>query len=275
MTTTLGIDCSHWQNDKSTPQKMDFKTARDAGAKFAFVKVSERGGIDQDFEYNWQAAKDAGLPRGGYHFLRWDLPATTQARVFCACLAGDPGELPPVADFEAPAKDGKYPSNAMLLQFLEEVENILGRRPMIYTSPGYWKSHGNNKTTGRPDSFWSIYPLWVAHYGVSSPTVPAPWVDWLFWQYTATGSGFKYGAESKGIDLNLFNGSEFDLDILILKTTGRSSLQGQGAETPAEPRPQGAGSEGANQDHYLQSQIDILAKHLKNIEDFLTGFKLP
>ncbi|MCJ7518584.1 MAG: hypothetical protein MUO42_02800, partial [Anaerolineaceae bacterium] len=68
-----GIDVSHWQNDKSTPQKMDFTKAVKMGAKFVFIKVSERGGIDSDFVYNWKAAKDAGLLRGGYHFLRWDL----------------------------------------------------------------------------------------------------------------------------------------------------------------------------------------------------------
>ena len=28
---------------------------------------------------------------------------------------------------------------------------------MIYTSPGYWKSYGNNKKTGRPDDYWQDY----------------------------------------------------------------------------------------------------------------------
>ncbi len=271
MITTLGLDCSHWQNDKSTPQKMDFKKAAAAGAHFAFIKVSERGGIDVDYEYNWKAAKEADMPRGGYHFLRWDLPATTQARVFCAALQDDPGELPPVADFEAPAKDGLYPSNSMLLAFLEEVEKILGRRPMIYTSPGFWKSHGNNKTTRRPEQFWSIYPLWIAHYfttmnpGITKPSIPAPWSSWTFWQYTATGNGPAFGAESKGIDLNLFNGDLIDLQALIDKTTGK--------DTPKPPTP--PAGEIPIDEHYLQSQINILAAHLKNVENFLGGFKLP
>ena len=56
----LGIDISHWQNDKSTAQKMDFAKAVEQGAKYVFIKISERGEIDEDFEYNWQAAKDAG-----------------------------------------------------------------------------------------------------------------------------------------------------------------------------------------------------------------------
>ena len=135
MTTTLGIDCSHWQNDKSTPQKMDFQTAKESGAKFAFIKVSERGGIDQDFEYNWQAAKEAGIPRGGYHFLRWDLPATTQARVFCACLAGDPGELPPVADFEAPAKDNEWFTYEIIVNGKNVKTIVNGKTITDFTEP--------------------------------------------------------------------------------------------------------------------------------------------
>ena len=108
-----GIDVSHWQNDKSTPQKMDFAKAVKNGAKFVFIKVSERGAIDPDFEYNWKSAKDAGLLRGGYHFLRWDLSGLLQARIFCDILADDPGELPPVADFEAPNQGSLYPSNCL------------------------------------------------------------------------------------------------------------------------------------------------------------------
>lgn len=280
MITTLGIDCSHWQNDRSTPQTMDFKKAAASGAHFVFIKVSERGFIDPDFEYNWLSAKAAGLPRGGYHFLRWDLPAVTQARVFCAALQGDMGELPMVADFEAPPKGELYPSNSALLAFLEEVESITKRRPMIYTSPGFWKSHGSNKTTRTPDQYWKIYPLWIAHYfktmnpGITKPDIPAPWKEWLFWQYTANGSGPTFGAESKGIDLNLFNGDLIDLQTLIEKTTGSSSVHLNGAETPADRRLPGAGTEGAQTD-YLQSQINILAQHVKNLEDFLGGFRSP
>ena len=143
----LGIDVSHWQNDHSTPQKIDFAKSVKMGAKFVFIKVSERGAIDRDFEYNWKAAKDAGLLRGGYHFLRWDLSGLLQAKLFYNILADDPGELPPVADFEAPNLGSLYPSNALLFQFLGEVETNMHKKPMIYTSPSYWGIHGRNKYT--------------------------------------------------------------------------------------------------------------------------------
>ena len=217
----LGIDISHWQNDKSTAQKMDFAKAVEQGAKYVFIKISERGEIDEDFEYNWQAAKDAGLLRGGYHFLRWDLSGLIQARIFCDIMMDDPGELPPVADFEAPRQGSKYPSNALLYQFLQEVEARDGRTPIIYTSPSYWDMNGRNKTTRKFEDKWAYYPLWVANYskdyeeGVTMPRDVEPWAgmekEWTFWQFTPNGDGLAFGAESKSIDLNWFNGDLNDL----------------------------------------------------------------
>lgn len=225
MDYATGIDVSVWQDDNSTAQKMNFAKAKAAGANFVFIKASERGGVDPDFIYNWQAAKEAGLPRGAYHFLRWDLSGLMQARIFCATFKDDPGELPPVADFEAPVKDGKYPSNALLGQFLEEVESITGVVPIIYTSPGFWRSYGKIKDTSKFDSKWAYYPLWIAHYmksytpGVSKPDEIEPWKStgksWTFWQYTSSGDGYKFGAESKGLDMNFFNGDMVDFHKFI------------------------------------------------------------
>lgn len=212
-----GIDVSKWQDDNSTPQKMDFTKAKAAGAEFVFIKATERMGIDADFLWNWKNARAAGLLRGAYHFLRWDVSGLMQARFFCSALGDDIGELPLVADFEAPPKYSSstqishYPSNALLFQFLEEVETITGEKPMIYTSPGFWNTNGKKKNSSFFDQKWAYYPLWVAHYGVKKPIVPIPWKDWTFWQYSAAGDGPKYGAESKGLDMNWFNGGLMQL----------------------------------------------------------------
>jgi len=238
----LGIDVSHWQNDKSTPQKMDFTKAVKQGAKFVFIKVSERGGIDRDFEYNWQAAKQAGLLRGGYHFLRWDLSGLVQARIFSELLKDDPGELPPVADYEAPRSGSLYPSNALLEQFLVEVETRLNRKPIIYTSPGFWDLHGRNKTTRLFDPKWSYYTLWIAHYfktyqeGVTKPQMIEPWKSagksWTFWQWSASGDGLAFGAESKSLDMNWYNGT---LEQLNKFAGGGSTAPSGGSGTTPTP----------------------------------------
>ena len=244
----LGIDVSVWQDDNSTPQKMDFKKARENGAKFVFIKVSERMAVDPDYLDNWSNAKAAGLPRGGYHFLRWDISGLYQARAFCELLKNDPGELPPVADFEAPPKDGKYPSNALLWQFLEEVENILGKKPMIYTSPGFWNSYGKDKNTGQFDAKWAVFDLWIAHYGVSAPLVPKPWNTWTFWQFTSSGDGLAFGAESKSIDLNYFNGSEDEFKAYL----GSEPAGNEPAEPPVE-------------NSRLEARVDALEKWARGI----------
>ena len=215
----LGIDVSVWQDDNSTAQMMDFAKAKQAGANFTFIKASERGGVDPDFTKNWKNAKAAGLPRGAYHFLRWDLSGLMQARIFCSLLKDDPGELPPVADFEAPTKNGINPSNDLLAQFLDEVQRETGQVPMIYTSPGFWNSWGKNKN-GLFDAKWAYYPLWIAHYtAAKSPMMVEPWKSagksWTFWQYSSTGDGVKFGAESKAIDLDWFNGDLMDFQKLL------------------------------------------------------------
>jgi len=262
-----GIDISVWQDDNSTAQMMDFAKAKAAGARFAFIKTSERMAADPDFMMNWKNAKAAGLPRGGYHFLRWDISGLYQARVFCALLKDDPGELPPVADFEAPIKDGKYPSNALLWQFLEEVENLLGRKPMIYTSPGYWSSYGKIKDTSRFDAKWGYFPLWIAHYTkADKPTVPPPWTAWAFWQYTSTGDGLRYGAESKGLDLNWFNGDQAEFNALLAQYAPGSEIIEPQPEPGTDPTPPPASD-------YIQAEINLLGARVRQIEQFLGSFK--
>ncbi len=38
-----------------------------------------------------------------------------------------------------------------------------------------------------------------------------PWASWTFWQWTDKGDGLAFGMESKGLDMNWFNGTEQEL----------------------------------------------------------------
>ena len=199
---TMGIDVSRWQDDNSTPQRMDFAKAYNAGGRFVFIKASQACWMDEDMLYNWKSAKDALLLRGAYHFLDWTRSAVEQAHFFCNLLEKDPGELPPVVDFEC--RTG-VPSDAVdkLEVVCDIIEERLNKYPIIYTSPYYWKEHGNVD----PDIWWNLHDLWIANYEVSNPFVPAPWDTWTFWQWTDKGDGKLFGAESYGLDMNWFNGS--------------------------------------------------------------------
>ena len=137
---------------------------------------------------------------------------------------------------------------------------------MIYTSPGFWSSYGKIKNSTQYDAKWSYFPLWIAHYTkAEKPTVPPPWSDWTFWQYTATGDGLAYGAESKGLDMNWFNGDQAAFNALMAQYTPGSEY--------TEPCPeQGEGSTPPAFD-YIQAQINLLGARVRQIEQFLGSFK--
>jgi GH25 family lysozyme M1 (1,4-beta-N-acetylmuramidase) len=99
VTYTLGIDVSKWQDNNSTAQQMNFTKSVAMGAKFVFIKSSQALWTDEDILYNWKSAKQAGLLRGAYHFLDWVANPKAQAQYAWSIIQNDPGELPPVVDF--------------------------------------------------------------------------------------------------------------------------------------------------------------------------------
>ena len=208
--TVIGCDVSIWQDNNSTPQQIDFTKMVSAGASFVFIKASQGSWMDQDLIYNWSNAKRAGMLRGAYHFLTFDVSPITQADYYWSLMRGDSGELPLVADFEYRATGlTRSTASSSLKLFMERLQVNSGRLPMIYTSPGFWNEFGTT------DTFWAKYPLWLGHYTsidpltgqLKPPTVPSPWNSWLFWQYTSHGDGLKYGAESLNIDMDYFAGT--------------------------------------------------------------------
>jgi lysozyme len=206
MTQTLGIDVSTYQDAPSTPQRIDWKKAKDKGTVFAFIRAGYGKTADDDFAYNWQAAEEAGILRGAYWYITWDVDHIQQAQMLS--MAGMGGELPCAADYESrsfPA--GLIPGTMRqkLSAFLKEVQRITQKAPVIYTSPSYWLEFGS------PNVIWAQYPLWIANYNVEKPTVPAPWKKWNFWQFTPKGPGKDFGMESFGLDMDWFNGTEDEL----------------------------------------------------------------
>jgi lysozyme len=199
----LGCDVSHWEDSATTPQKIDFVKMKNQGAEFVYFKASQgKNYTDNVFLSSWKDAKAAGLIRGAYHYLDWTAPALSQADHFCDVIQSDPGELPPICDYE------QYPvvagCSAWLQAFFDEVEKRTGKISGIYSSPSYWNSYGGK------DPKWLKYPLWLANYAIK-PTIPLPWKSYMFWQYTKNGDGLKFGCESLSIDLNWFNGTIDDL----------------------------------------------------------------
>jgi lysozyme len=206
MTYTRGIDISHWQDNNSTPQRVDFAKAKAAGAEFVFIKASQNAFPDEDFAHNWRAAKDAGLLRGAYHFYDYRFRADKQAEYLWSLIQDDPGELPPVLDVEpywSPVP-GRLGWLSGINAFLGALDTLAGRKCILYSNPATLLSL-------KPlPALLLEHPLWVAHYGVNVPN-PCGWGRWTFWQYTDRLDGLAYGMESRQLDGDYFNGTLAEL----------------------------------------------------------------
>jgi lysozyme len=204
--TILGIDISKWNGN------WDAVKAKQAGATFVFIKASQATFTDPQFLINWQKAKDAGLLRGAYHYLDYTKPGIDQGNYFADLLKNDPGELPPVIDYELRRTDNN-PSAALgflrdcldqLIKRTELFEDASIKRPMIYTGPGFWIEYGDQTKS----DYWIQFPLWNAHWTTSSaPLIPLPWPMWQFWQFTSKGPGEAFGGEGLSMDMDRFNGT--------------------------------------------------------------------
>ena len=77
-------------------------------------------------------------------------------------------------------------------------------KPILYT---YYKFKDNYLNDSRFDD----YPFWIAHYYVQRLSYEG---EWKFWQHTDAGRlpGIKVD-----VDLNVYNGSFYDLQQLTLK----------------------------------------------------------
>lgn len=122
------------------------------------------------------------------------------------------GDLPPVLDIEeARSKAGQdewkgFPieqRTPLALQWLQEIEEKLGRKPLIYTRSGFVRN-----CFGDPGQL-TQYLLWIAHYtSAPQPSVPIGWAAWTFWQYSESG---KVAGINGNVDLDKFNGSIAEL----------------------------------------------------------------
>jgi uncharacterized protein YgiM (DUF1202 family)/GH25 family lysozyme M1 (1,4-beta-N-acetylmuramidase) len=208
MGNAIGPDISFYQDDSSTPERVDFVKMKKS-AEYVIIRAGQNLWPDRDFARNWAAAKDAGLPRGTYWFYDSRADPKIQAELWVELMDGDMGELPLFADFEE-AYGGQYKGWRRWYDFLERLKELVGEKEIaIYTAFYYWRDNAPNPNTEPQNlEYFHQYPLWIANYGVTAPNIPKPWGanEWLFWQFTEVGDGALYGVESKGIDLNYFNG---------------------------------------------------------------------
>lgn len=242
-----GIDVSKWQGkvdwDQMASERPDIK--------FVIVKASEGVGYtDPKFKRNWDEVKRINLVRGAYHFARVSVvgldklkkklsagtitqdefnkrrdaglrqDAEAEATWFAEQLGelGE-GDLPPVLDIEWDKRADGIKAKEIVFwvhAFLDKLEALTGRVPIIYTGVNYWRwKLAKTKTLTR-------YTLWLVQYtkkprpgkpiqlplGSKNPTWR--WFE-RFWQWSHS---LPVPGVGKTVDENRFIGSMEELEAL-------------------------------------------------------------
>jgi lysozyme len=194
-----GLDVARYQG------RIDFDAARAAGVHFVYIKATEGSDyIDPNFADNWQRARASGMARGAYHFMTWCSLASEQAKWFVKMVPSDPDALPPVLDLEwnhqssCKAKFSREDILEKVRVMLDAMERHTGKVPIIYTDMSF---HRDILEGAHFDS-----PFWLRSTA-AEPHMRYSGRDWLFWQWTQTGTMAGIHTE---VDRNAFYGDEND-----------------------------------------------------------------
>ena len=199
-----GIDVSKYQDDIDwgDVKRMHIKNIN---IGFGFIKATEGSDdVDRRFKQNWRAAKEAGIPRGAYHFFNPYKDGKTQAQNFINKVSLQKGDMPPVLDIEQSGELNKNDLQQKISDWLNLVEQHYKVKPIIYTSADFYEKY----LAGKFDE----YPLWVAHYLVKDK--PRVKRNWSFWQHNE--AGLVNGIDAY-VDFNVFNGDSAGFQQMLIK----------------------------------------------------------
>ena len=258
--TTPGIDVSHWQGD------IDWSKVAAAGYAFTFLKATDDTDyVDPTFAANRAGARANGLEVGAYHFARPDASAgdaRQEAIHFVDVANPQPGDLLPVLDIETSAGLDQSEVTRWARTWVATVTELTGVTPFVYTSPYGWADRtGDTPLLARDGS-----PLWVAHWGVSSPTLPADGWDghgWTVWQHTSTGH---VNGISGNVDLDRLAGTR-----LGVMTIRRLTLEVEGDAGRVTSAPAGLGC-ATTCSHSVDPDATVTLSAVPDADAYFTGW---
>jgi len=163
-----GFDISQYQDGH-----VNWQAAVDVGNKFTILRSGIGLELDKGF-LTRHLPESEGKPlfRFLYHALDPTKSAEYQARLHLACCSHFPVSGGAVMVEMTPIK------LSAVRTFVETWFSLTDVPPILYANPNIisiLKQQGDL-------SFLAPCPLWLAHYGVSKPSVPSPWSKWTFWQ---------------------------------------------------------------------------------------------
>lgn len=199
-----GVDVSRWQHPDG--QAIAWDQVRTDGQSFAVIKASEGASWTNDHLAEDAAQAGAnGLQVGTYHYARPGEDPRAQAQHY-AVQYNQVGNhsLPPVLDLEV--AEGQSPEQlaGWTHEFMNELESLTGRTPMLYTYRYFWIEQMANSTE------FANYPLWLAAYQPTAPQPVGGWDKVDMWQRSDSG---RVAGIAGNVDLNVFNGDENQLNM--------------------------------------------------------------
>lgn len=164
-----GIDVSNWQG------YIDYNAVKSSGIEIVYIKSSQGTNIiDPFFKTNYNNAKANGLKVGFYHFLvaRSTEDAVREAEYFSSVISGTSPDCKLAMDFESFGNLNKEEINEISRVFLEKTKELTGKDLIIY-------SDAYNARNTFDSELANMYPLWIAEYGVQTPTSNVNWSNWV------------------------------------------------------------------------------------------------
>ena len=163
-----GIDVSNWQG------YIDYAEVKSSGIEIVYIKSSQGTNItDPFFRINYNNAKANGLKVGFYHFVvaRNTEEAIREAEYFSSVISGTSPDCKLAMDFESFGDLNTNQINEISKAFLEKTKEITGKELITYSDAYNAKNTFNNELA-------NTYPLWIAEYGVQTPTSNVNWNSW-------------------------------------------------------------------------------------------------
>lgn len=190
-----GIDVS------SNQGKPDWAKVAKSGVKFAILRVHQRSGIDNSFEYNYKGCKSNGILVGGYKYSYALTPAQAidEAEDVIAALNGRGLDFPVFYDLEwsNQRKLGKQAVENIAVAFLTRMKKA-GYKVGVYCNYDWYKNCLSNAL--------KQYECWIANYpkkeldnGTLQERLRVP--VGVGWQYSEHG---KVSGISGNVDMDVF-----------------------------------------------------------------------
>ena len=172
------IDVSTWNGN------IDWNKVYKSGVRYAMIRssfgVENPNQIDNKFVRNIENAIKAGVKCGVYHYSYAQSAAEAKKEAdFCLkTIKNYEIDLPVAFDIEDFSQTGlgKDTLTNIVIAFCDRIKSA-GYTPMLYCNPSWLNSYLHK------DKLIGKYDLWLAHWGVSSPSY-----DCAIWQYSESGS---------------------------------------------------------------------------------------